>query len=957
MMVLCVSSVCGSLAAATAQDELESTSEANPSETVLTPSAEVVESGESIIEFVESTEAAETTRPELGERSAIAPLTSRELEDEVEKEFKEFDVQRPDRLELPKDRTDEFLLAPYQTVMQRLDSQSLLVCVLQNNVLEKQRTVAKQVGERLVYETETYVERGRDQKVFDFDDLQIFRANGTRVERSQYSEIFERETQALFFPVPNLLQQAWQEVLRPDVIVVTTVPQARPRKIVENPDASPDSSTSISAHSSELKELPWLGTSDLQAHSTAGGMTTIYVNRLQPRTRTVEQIDPDSGETRTVEVTEFGFGETCYHRHFEFVHRDGNAIHPIQLSMIDRKNPITVLMLPRGQQPVRCGDPENPGEDEPCNNIYRDEALFAYSPLVPETSYADDVRETFLHLQQAQLLFDSLRIDEAAKELAQVFTRDATVAKWYYVLAFYQHQMGRETDAAAALHYAADMESSDPIKNWSEAMSRYQGDSRIWLEDQRSEAISRSDETPIAKRADTSDRELAKDAPAPVPMKVVPSDVASDSKKAEPPVSSRAELAPPEAPAPLVSREDATSTNGPRNTPGAKEPGKRAPHPIRDRKPILVSIKRSDDRLEICRWNPTMISRSVTMACVKSVLQGGRYVDVSETFEVTQVSPEGILRLELSDDQLQFQFGDGRVIPESSLDSIFSESRVVVFFSNKSMRNAAWFSLLRPDVIIATHMDEPELGWENTELPGCEKELPHISLPALELFADGTLQVVDRRVVWNRNRIYTEIYTETRTRTESRNGEQVETTYSVPVEVAKTRTESFDPTGFVDIDAEPYSHHALLRRVESGSGFLELENDYGGSRLPEAFRDLFQDTALFHMPSTGDHTDRAGSLQPSQFYNALGDNELEKATRLLLNADSLDEHATIAIYHLAFHLNQNGDRDLAESIARIATQAEALYPVSIAKWGSQMEGWQGPFRWWIEDLRRAQSGS
>jgi tetratricopeptide (TPR) repeat protein len=87
-------------------------------------------------------------------------------------------------------------------------------------------------------------------------------------------------------------------------------------------------------------------------------------------------------------------------------------------------------------------------------------------------------------------LYRNGRYYEAIGRLQYAAVQDPTQAKYYYFLALAQKQVGLQEEALASVQMAADLERQDPLQSWGRMMERYQGHSRVWLEEARLAALS-----------------------------------------------------------------------------------------------------------------------------------------------------------------------------------------------------------------------------------------------------------------------------------------------------------------------------------------------------------------------------------------------------------------------------------------------------------------------------------
>jgi tetratricopeptide (TPR) repeat protein len=87
-------------------------------------------------------------------------------------------------------------------------------------------------------------------------------------------------------------------------------------------------------------------------------------------------------------------------------------------------------------------------------------------------------------------LYRTGRYYEAIGRLQYAADGDPTQAKYFYFLALAQKQVGLQEEALASVQMAADLERQAPIPSWGPMMERYQGHSRVWLEEARLSALS-----------------------------------------------------------------------------------------------------------------------------------------------------------------------------------------------------------------------------------------------------------------------------------------------------------------------------------------------------------------------------------------------------------------------------------------------------------------------------------
>jgi tetratricopeptide (TPR) repeat protein len=86
-------------------------------------------------------------------------------------------------------------------------------------------------------------------------------------------------------------------------------------------------------------------------------------------------------------------------------------------------------------------------------------------------------------------LYRTGRYYEALGRIQYAAEQDPNQAKYYYLLALAQRQVGLQDEAMASVQVAADLERPNPIQSWGRMMERYQGYSRVWLDEARQDAL------------------------------------------------------------------------------------------------------------------------------------------------------------------------------------------------------------------------------------------------------------------------------------------------------------------------------------------------------------------------------------------------------------------------------------------------------------------------------------
>ncbi len=89
------------------------------------------------------------------------------------------------------------------------------------------------------------------------------------------------------------------------------------------------------------------------------------------------------------------------------------------------------------------------------------------------------------HLDTANERLQQGNFNAAIVELLAAIQLDHKNPSWHYVLAYLQHRAGQVNDARKTVQTASELEQQRPIPNWGRLMERYQGPSRVWLENAR----------------------------------------------------------------------------------------------------------------------------------------------------------------------------------------------------------------------------------------------------------------------------------------------------------------------------------------------------------------------------------------------------------------------------------------------------------------------------------------
>lgn len=120
-----------------------------------------------------------------------------------------------------------------------------------------------------------------------------------------------------------------------------------------------------------------------------------------------------------------------------------------------------------------------------------DDRVTDEAEVLPEQEVRTTVQDPRRATQLAQKASDRYHRGDfaaAADRFQQASDLDATNPFYVYLTALAEYQSGEFDDARRSLIHAAELERSNPIKNWGAIMRRYQGRARVWLEQSRSAA-------------------------------------------------------------------------------------------------------------------------------------------------------------------------------------------------------------------------------------------------------------------------------------------------------------------------------------------------------------------------------------------------------------------------------------------------------------------------------------
>ncbi len=105
----------------------------------------------------------------------------------------------------------------------------------------------------------------------------------------------------------------------------------------------------------------------------------------------------------------------------------------------------------------------------------------------------EQVRRAAAFYQRGANFYRQGQLQQAAQALSATAENDRGNPLYVYVLAMIQYKMNQVEDANRNVDKAAGLEQNRAIDNWGQAMQRYQGRARVWLEQTRAKARARRD--------------------------------------------------------------------------------------------------------------------------------------------------------------------------------------------------------------------------------------------------------------------------------------------------------------------------------------------------------------------------------------------------------------------------------------------------------------------------------
>jgi len=115
-----------------------------------------------------------------------------------------------------------------------------------------------------------------------------------------------------------------------------------------------------------------------------------------------------------------------------------------------------------------------------------DDYMIEEMRLIPHKPAAGDRLEAQRRFVSGRSLYWQNDLEEAREDLLAAVKADSTQPLYLYFLALAEHRLGNIEEARRYVMHGVRLEQRRPIENWGRAMERCQGDSRLWLEQERS---------------------------------------------------------------------------------------------------------------------------------------------------------------------------------------------------------------------------------------------------------------------------------------------------------------------------------------------------------------------------------------------------------------------------------------------------------------------------------------